>query len=231
MNVDLLRKLAVLAASAVFASNHDAFADVIVGLPASTTEGNCIPFGCAIGFSRFQEVYDASSFPTPIEIDALDFFEAPFIPSQTLGGGDFVLRLSTTSKPVGGLDTANMNNNVGADLALFASVTLPSGTAPAVLSFTGTPFDYDPALGNLLLDVSFTGIASGGLASFLVPQDAGGLLSRCISTDGRTCGQDTSALITRFVTAAAPVPEPGTLAVVALSVATLYALRRKAGGA
>jgi len=38
-------------------------------------------------------------------------------------------------------------------------------------------------------------------------------------------------LVTRFVTAAAPVPEPGTLAVVALSVATLYALRRKAGGA
>jgi len=46
MNVDLLRKPAVLAASAVFTSNHDAFADVIVGLPASTTEGNCIPFGC-----------------------------------------------------------------------------------------------------------------------------------------------------------------------------------------
>ncbi len=126
---------------------------VTVGLPGVPASANCIPFGCS-GFDRYQQVYDKAEFPEPLEISEIRFYfeDAVAHATPTLRAGIYILSLSTTSAGVGGLDLQNLDVNVGADSALFCAKVL-QGSAPSVLSFVGKPFAFDPARGNLLLDV------------------------------------------------------------------------------
>jgi hypothetical protein len=57
------------------------------------------------------------------------------------------------------LSNTAFDSNRGADNVLFASATL-SGAAPSTLTFSGVPFTYNPANGNLLLD---TVVSPGGV--------------------------------------------------------------------
>ncbi len=129
---------------------------------------------------RYQQVYGAGDFAGvsgPITIRQI-----AFRPSQ-LGGNPFKLdapdiqiNLSTTSKSVDGL-SANFSGNVGADdIVVYNRGPLPLSSAGAdpltglynfdVVITLATPFVYDPANGNLLLDVRNFG------GSFATPLDA-----------------------------------------------------------
>ncbi len=74
-----LRGLLVVAAAAVMAMATPSKADVIVGQPADSGAGNCIPFGCTIAWtSEYQQIYAASQFSGPITITNLEFFNTQF---------------------------------------------------------------------------------------------------------------------------------------------------------
>jgi PEP-CTERM motif len=175
-------------------------------LPAEPNGGNCLPFGCSdLQVTHFQEIYSSAAFSGPIMIGGIDFFRTNSIQAGNLNSGSFTLSLSTTSKQVGGLDAANLGNNLGPDNALFATAVLLGGPAGNILSFAGGPFYYDPALGNLLLDIQISGLDhSGDGAYFDVPATPTGSLSRAFN--GLLAGQDTGGLVTRFD----PIPEPAT---------------------
>jgi hypothetical protein len=132
--------------------------------------GNCIPFGCFLQNPniRYQQVYDKSRFSGPIEIAEIRFFfdETTRQASPTLNTAAIALSLSTTSASVGALNLQNLDLNVGANNRVFTSGML-GGPAPPILSFLGKPFRYDPAGGNLLLDITFTGASHPGIASTL----------------------------------------------------------------
>ena len=51
-------------------------------------------------------------------------------------------------------DTA-FDSNLGADNVLFTTLTL-SGSSPLTLTIAGNPFLYDPAKGNLLLNITIS---------------------------------------------------------------------------
>jgi len=132
-------------------------APIVIGDPPN--DQNCLPFGCEFGTSsRYQQVYSSAVFPGPIWISEIEFYQTT---TGDLNIGSFEFYFSTTSLPVNGLND-DFDNNRGADNSLFAVVSFNGAHSfgPSVLSISGVPFLYDPALGNLLLDIIVPGGAT-----------------------------------------------------------------------
>jgi hypothetical protein len=172
---------------------------------------NCFPFGCPSTFNltRYQQVYSNTAFSGPIVIDSMTFFHSSGF-GNDFANATLAISLSTTSAPVNGLSTTP-GSNVGADNAFFASVTLTGGAVPAAFTIGGSPFSYDPALGNLLMDILVTvnGADTFSLA-FLDADLSGTLMSRNFVIAG-TGTVDSAGLVTRIDYHATAVPEPMTL--------------------
>jgi hypothetical protein len=140
--------------------------------------------------------------------------------------------LSTTFASTVGLDnTIVFGGAGGAPLALSSAFTGPAGGTKAfdiVINLT-TPFHYNPALGNLLLDVRNFG--GGTTTTFDAQTTSGDPVSRAVTTfsgvNSATADlNDTIGLVTRFTTTAA-VPEPSTLALTGLGMLGLAGWLRK----
>jgi hypothetical protein len=208
---------------------------IVVGLPPEPSSGICAPFNCnndpVFGvITEYQQVYSSTSFPGRLTITGIDFFHtaAPF--PVSVNAASYTLRFSTTSKSVVGTGSLlsglsnTLSNNIGADDQLFFSGTL-SGLIPigGKLAIVGTaPFSYDPANGNLLLDISITGAAAspgvGGLDLHNYNIDPGTtLFGRAFTESGGSVGvkqvNDRGGLVTQFDVV---TPEPALALPIAL---------------
>ena|SRR6266568_4182964 len=181
---------------------------------------------------RYQQVYGASAF-SPISqgglITALGFNLAS---PQDSGGllPDIQIDFSTTSKPVDGLSTTFAANVGGDDTIVLARGLLPmqnnNPNAPSgfgVLVTLTTPFFYNPAAGNLLMDVRYYQGATPGVAPgpFDASTSAGDSVSRvsAFNVGDATGTADTAGLRTAFVVT--PVPEPGSILLLLAGLAVL----------
>lgn len=173
--------------------------------------GNCYPFSCFASDnngSTYQQIYDSAAFSSPSYINSISFF-------QNSGGimdtASYNISFSTTSASVSGLDST-WANNIGADSAVFGSFTV-SGTMPTTLTFAGTPFYFDPAMGNLLMTVQVSNLTfSAGYSSFFQADYTGNVTQRLWAYGGSSVGSlGSGALVTQFNTSPAPVPEPLTI--------------------
>lgn len=214
--------------------------DIVVPNSLRNTEGNSnngYPFDLAqtgLSSQRYQQVYAASQFsglPSGGGLITQLIFRPDFFFGQAFMSTlpDIQIDLSTTSAGDDALSTTYANN-VGAD------DTVVYARGPLMLSsaFTGppngpkdfdiiitltTPFHYDPAHGNLLMDVRNFG---GGTTTFFdsVVTFSDGV-SRVFNTNvnGTTGTTDTSGLVTGFTI----VPEPGTAALLLAGAGTLLA--------
>lgn len=182
-----------------------AFADTLV-IPAALENvdgntSNAAPFGKFIAANnapfRTQQVYGASGFPA--EPDGITVTELRFRPDFAFGemgpitANEIEISLSTTSKMVDGLDSTDLDLNVGPDQTVVysGSLTLMSCNCGSptrefdVVVTLEEPFFYDPSLGNLLIDVVNTSS----------PYPLGFLLDAEDSTLGAGTPDDTSRLI------------------------------------
>jgi len=167
---------------------------------------NCIPFLCnttnfwvniPVSDVDYQQVYAAGSFVGPTAISALTFYY-----DSTRGGSSLVISgtysvyLSTTSAAVNALDGVNLANNRGGDWTYFGTFVAGTDTNPSI-TMAGTPFAYDPANGNLLVEIFGSGqIVTGntqGVNGYIQADDNGIVMSRAVEYSGN-------------------LPEPGTLA-------------------
>lgn len=201
---------------------------VVPGSDAST-EGNTdngFPFNIssnALASQRYQQVYASSAFGGgPILISGIDFRPDANVGhafSTTLSS--IRIDLSTTSAAVDAL-SLTFANNLGADnttvfgtapLSISSAFAGPAGGPMAFdihIEFT-TSFLYNPANGNLLLDVRNFG---AGSTSQFDAENPGGVMSR-ISTFDSGGGSATAdfadglGLVTQFDVSQG-VPEPST---------------------
>lgn len=220
-----MRGIKFLAAAAVVAAlASSGRAAVTVGVWDS---GNCYPFSCAAydGVTLYQQVYSASEFPGLTSFDQISFFQDPNFPGL-MDTADYQISFSTTSAAVGGLDTTDPNNNIGPDSQLFGNFTI-GGPMPAVLTLTGTTFNYDPSAGNLLMTVAISNLVDPhGYESFFKADYTGVETSRLFGDSGAYF-QGTGALVTEFGLAPTAVPEPASLALAGFGAAGALGLGRR----
>jgi hypothetical protein len=218
----------ILAATAVF---HAAASAAVVTV-GSYDSGNCYPFSCFASDgsgSTYQQIYDAGEFSGPLYINAISFFlDDP----GDMDTADYRIKFSTTSKTIGGLDST-WANNIGADEATFGTFSV-SGAMPAVLTFVGTPFYYDPSMGNLLMQVDVLALYfANPYESFFQADYTGVVTQRLYAYGGSATGvaNATGALVTQFDFSPATngVPEPASLGLFGACAigATVAAARRR----
>jgi len=237
------RRLTLLGALLLLGAINPAHAivpTVVVPNSAATTEGdtnNSWPFNIAAGglpSQRYQQVYAASQFgglPSGGGLITQIVFRPDAFAGQAFTSTlpDIQIDLSTTSATDDGL-SSTFANNVGADdTVVFArgALTLSSAfTGPPngpkdfdIIITLSTPFLYNPALGNLLLDVRNFG--GGSTTSFDAVFTSGDGVSRVYNSDvnSTTGSPDTLGLVTGFII----VPEPGTAAMLLAGGGTLLA--------
>ncbi|MEZ6075869.1 MAG: hypothetical protein R3C56_09385 [Pirellulaceae bacterium] len=127
-----------------------------------------------------------------MSINGVRFFHHSFFGFPgTLAKGVLTFEFSVTSQPVDGLDTANLDNNVTGVVLGTGTLVLGGGDGHDVIVGV-TPFSYDPAMGNLLMDISYPRGLSRG-PGFPAPfeayngedgSSAGGILSRAYNSGG-----------------------------------------------
>jgi hypothetical protein len=235
--------LLTAAAACAVAPAASAIVTIVVPNAQANVEGdipNSFPFdldGIVSSRSqRYQQVYAASEFGGPISIGAIWFRPdagAGYAFSATITAIE--LRLTTTNRGPTTLSATFADNN-GADQKIVFQGSLPlssdfEGPAQGPKLFDlqiplAQSFSYDPADGNLLLDVLNV---SGELTTQFNAEAGSPVIGRVFSAvDGDvldTTGITSSGvgLVTLFV-----VPEPGSSAAAAAAGATVLALARRA---
>ena len=213
----------------VGASLDSARADpIIVGVPGDSA--TCIPFGCR-DVDRYQQVYSAGLFQGVFSISVIAFPHTIDSMSNGIDPAQYDIRLSTTSREIGQLNSVSLDSNVGSDSSVVFSGPL-AGEVPrgSSLSFMlPIPFTFDPRNGNLLLDVvKRGGVFFGDDGVYL---DSSGRLdgvSSSVWTFGNTSHDSPSfGLVTEFSGQAAPVPEPATILLFATGAAIGQLTRRR----
>jgi hypothetical protein len=218
---------------------------IVVPNNLENTEGNSgsfFPFDIGTNSMRYQQVFDASQFTsqgsTPWRITGISFR----IDMTPFGGGPFnstltniQVNLSTTVMEPDSLSPVFAANVGLDDKAVYgpAPRAINSSFSPfmspqafgAHIYFSTTPFIYDPAQGNLLLDVRNF---DGGLTTFFDAVDVTNDVTSSVwalSSSALSGTVETRGLITEFV--ANPVPEPATLTLVALSIMGFIFFKRR----
>ena len=147
--------------------------DVIVPNDRALVEGdwgNGFPFSYSSS-AHYQQVYDASQFmvlgTNGGSINYIGFRYHGNYNTASMTYNSMVVRLSTTLKPVDNLSSI-FAENLGADAGIVFSGRYVLGVTPPpadhqlhpwpfpMFIFFNTPFQYNPAAGNLLLDIQWT---------------------------------------------------------------------------
>lgn len=222
----MLRLLAVtytLLAVTVGASDP-AVGGLLIGGPA--TGGFSVPFA---GGLRYQQIYNSDEFTTgPVSIIGITFFDT----IDTGGEIDkttYFITLSTSAKAVNGLSTVFADNR-GADEQLFFNAILSGNLAGSELNIIGTPFNYNPSNGNLLLEIVKADDPEPSGMGFAISMDSsnGGSagtfsLLRSAEADGSNAvAENNFGLVTRFeIEPTAIISEPSTVTLAGLAALLL----------
>ena len=212
---------------------------VILALPSPLAAGpvlleggphylyNGLPFSQNCGNTRYQQIYSSSLFSGPVDILSLAFSPD----SSGLYSAVVDIRLTTTSVAVDGI-SSNLDSNfvtplttVFSNTAFTQVVTGGPETFSLVFDFASTPFFYNPASGNLLLDIL---ISDQTPYMFFSRSEGSGVFSRAYDSEVRGNNTDLVGLRTLMQAETAAVPDPGsTLLLFGMGLAGLRVWRKR----
>ena len=222
-----IRNKCAQAALALGISSISALAGATVTV-GNNDGGNCYPFSCLasdIGGtgSRYQEIYSASAFSGVTSVGSITFFQSI---AGLMDSASYSISFYKTSVGIGGM-SADADSNLGALLSTFGTFSV-SGSMPVELTFDGADFSYNPAEGNLLMDVKVLSLTeSHGYESYFQADYTGVDVVRGFAYGGDLTGfNNVGALRTRFNDATA-VPEPGTVTLAGLALLAMVGMRRR----
>lgn len=190
---------------------------VTFGTP-NVGQGDCFPFGCPSFHNQFEQVYSSTGFTDPLTISSISFYNS--IGTGVLGYDSYSVYLSqTTANPASLSDTPSAN--ITGPETLFGSYVANGDATGSVFTLSGTGFNYDPTLGNLLLDIKFTVKSyNQNIAYFdLATTSTVGV----VSDESPFAGDDDmkgKGLVTTFNlgSTAAVTPEPATMTLMAIGL-------------
>jgi hypothetical protein len=201
----------------LFSATPSSAGPIIIGLPADAGTGNCYPFGCAYA-GEYQQVYTSTAFPGPITITGLQFYNTAYDSSATaVNSGTWTISLSTSPRDWNTLSGVYAANIGAGNTVVFSGDLYQPWAFGNTLAITfTTPFSYNPANGNLLMDVVVTGASAVGGSIYFDTNGSGdvaylGTTMGRVYEEGGGVAEAGYGLATGFETPSAPVPEPASL--------------------
>lgn len=201
----------------------------VVGSPTPDS-GNCYPFSCndsgtSVGLSiDYDEIYTQTAFSGVTTIDKITFFDAARagltgFPTPVVLSGDYVIIFGTTTSPVGsGYPVAPLSN-------IETFFNGPLGGQTGTFSVSGTPYVYNPANGNLVMEIEVfnqTDVPNNHGNGYYEQDSTTNTISRAYFISNGTTAFGGDALVTGFNN----VPEPASWALMLAGFAGLGAVLR-----
>jgi PEP-CTERM motif len=209
-------------------------ADVTYG---TFDSGNCYPFMCndsgtATGQSiDYMQTYGASGFSAPATISGITWYldAADSGANTNFLGGSYTFSWGYAAfGSVGNLSSTLASNYLFGPNFL-GTATVSAFAQSASVSLNGISFDYDPTIGDLLLEISVSNqdnVPNGQGNGFNEADDTGTSTSRAYCLSSGTCTADLNGLVTTFTSTDA-VPEPGTFGLLGGALLGVGFLRKR----
>ena len=191
----------------------------------------CNESGTSTGQSiDYQQVYTASGFSGATTITGIDWYldAADSGANVNLLGGSYTFSWGYAA--FGSVDnlSSTLANYIGGPNLIGTSPVPAGGVAYGpVLFVRGITINYDPSLGDLLLEIVVSGqdnVPNFSTNGYNENDNTGAVTSRAWCITNSPCGADSSGLVTTFETAA---PEPGTLGMLGGALLGLGFLRKR----
>ena len=202
----------------------------------SMDSGDCYPFMCNesgtnVGQSiDYQEAYVSSSFSGPFTVSSMSWGQWTGNAGDVVLGGSYTFYWGYSAVGLG-LTSTFSSNYVAGTQTLIGTATVPVGgvTYGPTLTLSGfSPFTYNPANGDLLLEIvvkNQDNVPNTGSNGYNWADQTGAQVTRAYCLDSGPCGgAGVNALVTTFNS---PVPEPGTLVMFGSGLLGLAGIARR----